>query len=56
MAGYKRHLASLQDGAAASAGLSEKVSVKSIVEHLVEDREKKQWRVSLLGNAIKIRK
>lgn len=54
-ADYKKHLAPLQDGAAASADLLTPRSVKSIVERLLEDREKKQWRVSLLGKDVKIR-
>ncbi|KAF3407560.1 hypothetical protein DPV78_000940 [Talaromyces pinophilus] len=55
MADYKKHLASLQDDVVASADLSTPRSVESIVKQLLEDREKKQWRVSLLGKNIKIR-
>jgi hypothetical protein len=55
MADYKKHLASLQDDHTDSADLSAPRSVESIVKQLLEDREKKQWRVSLLGKDIKIR-
>lgn len=52
---YKKHLASLRTDTAASADLSTPLSVESIVKQLLEDREKKQWRVSLLGKDTKIR-
>ena len=55
MADYKNHLASLQENVAPSAGLLTPRSVQSIVNKLSEDREKKQWRVSLLGKDIQIR-
>lgn len=55
MADYRKHLGSLQDDAAAGADLSTRRSVESIVNALLEDREKRQWRVSLLGNDVKIR-
>jgi hypothetical protein len=55
MADYKTHLASLQDDAAASGDLSTPRSVENIVRQLLKDREKKQWRVPLLGRDIKIR-
>ena len=55
MEDYRKHLASLQDDATARADLSTPRSVKCIMEQLLEDREKKQWRVSLLGKDIKIR-
>ncbi|KAF7547245.1 hypothetical protein G7Z17_g7857 [Cylindrodendrum hubeiense] len=55
-ADYEKHLAPSQQGdAAASADLSTPESVESIVKRLLEDRENKQWRVSLLGKDIKIR-
>jgi hypothetical protein len=54
-ADYEKHLASLQGDAAASIDLSVPRSVESIVKQLLEDREKKQWRVSLLGRDIKMR-
>jgi ankyrin repeat domain-containing protein 50 len=55
MADYNVHLASLQGDAVASADLSTSRSVESIVKKLSEDREQKQWRVSLLDHDIKIR-
>jgi len=55
MEDYKKHLAFLQDDAAADADLSTLRSVKCIMKQLLEDREKKQWQVSLLGKDIKIR-
>jgi hypothetical protein len=55
VADYTTHLASLQDNAAASVDLSNPRSVEYIVKQLLEDREKKQWRVPLLGKNIKIR-
>jgi hypothetical protein len=54
-ADYAKHLTSLQGDTAASIVLSVPRSVESIVTQLLEDREKKQWRVSLLGRDIKIR-
>ena len=51
MGDFIRHLSSLQDD---PDPLSSK-SVQSLVTRLLEDREKKQWRVSLLGKDIKIR-
>lgn len=55
MEDYKKHLASLQDDTATGADISNRQSIESIVKQLWEDREKKQWRVSLLGKEIKIR-
>lgn len=52
---YKEHLASRQGDAAVSADLSSRQSVEAIVNELLETREKKQWRVSILGNDVKIR-
>ena len=51
MGDFIKHLSSLQDD---PDPLSPR-SVQSIVTRLLEDREKKQWRVSLLGKDIKIR-
>lgn len=48
---YNKHLASLQDG----TDSPKSISVESIVHQLLRDREKKQWRVSLLGKDIVIR-
>jgi len=55
MSDYKRHIASLQDDTAASGDLLTPRTVESVVNKLFEVREKKQWRVSLLGNDVKIR-
>jgi hypothetical protein len=55
IADYKKHLASLQDDATASADFSNPQSVEAIVNRLLEDREEKQWCVSLLGKDVKIR-
>ena len=41
--------------AGAGIDLSAPRSVEVIVKQLLEDREKKQWRVSLLGRDIKLR-
>lgn len=55
LADYGKHLTSLQDNAVASADLATPRSVESTVKRLLEDRDKKQLRVSLLGKDIKIR-
>ncbi|KAF7179589.1 hypothetical protein CNMCM7691_008637 [Aspergillus felis] len=52
---YKKHLGSLQRDGTTDADLSTSRSVESIVKQLIDDREKKQWRVSLLGKEVKIR-
>jgi hypothetical protein len=54
-ADYAKHLASLQGDTAVNIDLSVPRLVQSIVTRLLENREKKQWRVSLLGKDIKIR-
>lgn len=56
MADYMKHLASLQDDAVVSGHVVTSQAVDSVVNKLLEEREKKQWRVSLLGNDVKIRK
>lgn len=56
MADYKTHPASLQPDPATGADLSIPQSVKSIVENLLEAREKRQWQVTLLGKDIQLRK
>jgi hypothetical protein len=56
MADYQTHLTSLRDDAVASVNLYTLSSVESIVKALLEDQEKKAWRVSILGKDIKIRK
>jgi hypothetical protein len=56
MADYQTHLTSLRGDAVTSVDLDTPPSVESIVKTLLEDREKKAWRVSILGKDIKIRK
>lgn len=58
IADYEKHLCSLHGEAVASADLSTTLSIKSIesiVNALLEDRRKKQWRVSLQGKDVLIR-
>src|SRR6266566_1223909 len=55
MTDYKKHLASVHGGDAPDADLSTPRSVESIVKKFLDDREAKQWRVSLLDSDIKIR-
>jgi hypothetical protein len=50
-----KYLASVPGDSTASTDLSMPRSVQLIVTQLLEVREKKQWRVSLLGRDIKIR-
>lgn len=54
-ADYKKHLASLQEDPHSSSDHSTPLAVDSIVKRLLEDRERKQWQVSLLGKNMKIR-
>jgi hypothetical protein len=54
MTDYKRHIASLQDDAAPGDVLTPR-TVESVVNKLFEAREKMQWRISFLGNDIRIR-
>ncbi|KAI8630712.1 hypothetical protein F5Y19DRAFT_32450 [Xylariaceae sp. FL1651] len=55
MTDYKKHLDSLQDEVTDSEDFSTPRSIESIVNKLLEDREKKQWQVSLPRNNVKIR-
>jgi len=55
MTDYKRHIASLQGGTTTSGDPLTPQTIESVVSKLLEDREKKQWQVSLLGKDIKIR-
>lgn len=67
MVDYKRHIASLQEDASsqddiysqddtsAQGDLFTPRNVESVVNKLIEVRNGKQWRVSLLGNDVKIR-
>ncbi|KAJ6076838.1 hypothetical protein N7499_008819 [Penicillium canescens] len=52
---YKKHLASLRHEGSTDGGISTSRSVEAIVKQLLNDRETKQWRVSLLGKNVKIR-
>ncbi|KAM7209803.1 hypothetical protein V8F06_014814 [Rhypophila decipiens] len=58
IADYNKHLGSLHGEATAGASLSTTLSIESIesiVNTLLEDRKKKQWRVSLQGKDVLIR-
>ncbi|KAJ5960476.1 uncharacterized protein N7479_007626 [Penicillium vulpinum] len=52
---YMKHLSSLQHDKSANPIFLSPESIRLIVELLLEDREKKQWRFSLLGKDVKIR-
>lgn len=57
---YQTHLSFTQrnssvDAVEVGADLSNPRSVESVMTQLLEDREKKQWQVSLLGKDVKIR-
>ena len=52
---YEKHLNSLQDDSSTSVDLSNQQSIPAAMEHMLQDREKKQWRVSLFGKDVKIR-
>lgn len=52
---YEKHLTSLQSDAATIPGPFNSQSIESIVKKLLDDREKKQWRVSLAGKDINVR-
>ena len=57
MADYMKHLAAHGYDSAADVGLlPTSQSVETIVRQLLEDREMKQWRISLLGRDVRIRK
>lgn len=55
MADYKTHLASEQGDDIPGADLFTPRSVEVVVQRLAQERETKQWRVSLGGKDIKIR-
>ncbi|KAJ5996289.1 hypothetical protein N7522_007949 [Penicillium canescens] len=46
---YKKHLASLQRNCSTVADILTLQSIETVVKQLLDDRKKKQWRVSLLG-------
>jgi hypothetical protein len=52
---YNTHLASLQHDQENRGGIQNERSVKSVVNQLLDDREKKQYRVPLLKKDVKIR-
>lgn len=52
---YEKHLASLQPDTAAGPNLSNSQMVKSVVNQLLDKREKKQWQISLSGHNINVR-
>jgi hypothetical protein len=52
LSGYDKHV--LGD-AAVNADLSSRKSIETALNKLLEDREKKQWKVSVLGHDVKIR-
>ncbi|CAG7996124.1 unnamed protein product [Penicillium nalgiovense] len=52
---YQAHLRLAQHDNSVHTNLSNPRSVQSVMTKLLEDREKKQWRVSLLGKDVKIR-
>ncbi|CAI7577913.1 unnamed protein product [Penicillium glandicola] len=56
MTDYASHLASLQGSPTTKRDISSSEFVENVVNQLLEDREKKQWRLSLLGNNVIIRK
>ncbi|KAH8647874.1 hypothetical protein BX600DRAFT_484435 [Xylariales sp. PMI_506] len=55
-ADYKKHLESLQNNNTADVDLSAPRSVESLVKQLCDEREKKQWKITLGHKDIKIRK
>ncbi|RMZ79876.1 hypothetical protein DV737_g3201, partial [Chaetothyriales sp. CBS 132003] len=55
MADYNTHLATLQESATTGGDLFTPQFVQGIVQQLFEAREKKQWRVTLMGKDIRIR-
>jgi hypothetical protein len=55
MKAYSTHLASLQDAQEHGSGIPNERSVKSVVNQLLDNREKKQYRVPLLKKDVKIR-
>jgi hypothetical protein len=52
---YQAHLGLAQHDNSVHANLSNPRSVESVMTKLLEDREKKQWRFSLLGKDVKVR-
>ncbi|KAK4217109.1 hypothetical protein QBC37DRAFT_415457 [Rhypophila decipiens] len=55
MADYRKHLVSLLPSEAAASSDLSSLPIELIVQTLLEDRNKKQWRVSLLGKDVLVR-
>ncbi|KAJ5882320.1 uncharacterized protein N7529_000992 [Penicillium soppii] len=55
MEDYRKHLGSVQHDKPADAIFLNPQSVQLVVELLLKDREKKQWRFSFLGKDVKMR-
>ncbi|KAJ5372585.1 hypothetical protein N7517_004591 [Penicillium concentricum] len=56
MRDYANHLASLQPNSTTKRNISSSDFVEDVVNQLLEDRQKKQWRLPLLGDNVIIRK
>ena len=56
MTDYASHLASIQGNPTTKNHISSSEFVEDVVTQLLEEREKKQWRLPLLGNNVIIRK
>ncbi|KAJ5210754.1 hypothetical protein N7491_010563 [Penicillium cf. griseofulvum] len=56
MTDYTNHLASLQGNPTSKRNISSSEFVEDVVNQLLDDREKKQWRLPLLGSNVIIRK
>ncbi|CAG8898977.1 unnamed protein product [Penicillium egyptiacum] len=56
MTDYASHLASIQGNPTTKRRISSSGFAEDVVKQLLEDREKKQWRLPLLGNNLIIRK
>ncbi|KAJ5248263.1 hypothetical protein N7497_008324 [Penicillium chrysogenum] len=56
MTDYASHLASIQGNPTTRNHISSSEFVEDVVKQLLEEREKKQWRLPLLGNNVIIRK
>jgi hypothetical protein len=53
---YGRELANAQGDTAIDVNISNRQSVEALVNQLLDNREKKQWRISLLGKDIMLRR
>ncbi|KAH8434493.1 uncharacterized protein LDX57_012138 [Aspergillus melleus] len=52
---YTDHLGFVQGDGSAGPDLSRKSSVETVVEKLLEDRDQKQWKITIMDRDIKIR-